>query len=128
MAAARWLREQVTLTAMIDLSDGLYGDVAHLAAASGGRFDLDTQAIPVDETSGATLEHAAAGGEDYELCFTAPAGQVQAVQSRFETEFTTPLTRVGEVSAGAGVYARAPDGTALPVERAGFQHFKDGRR
>ena len=69
-----------------------------------------------------------AGGDDYELCFTAPPSQVELVREEFEAEFSLALTRVGEVSGGAGVFARAPDGTTQAVERAGYQHFKDGAR
>ena len=127
IAAALWLREQVPLTAMIDLSDGLYGDAAHLAAASGCRIDLDARSIPIDTASGATFEHAVGGGEDYELCFTAPAGQVEQVRARFEAEFSMPLTHVGDVSAGEGVFERGANGALEPVERGGYQHFKEGR-
>ena len=48
--------------------------------------------------------------------------------AEFEAAFSMPLSRVGRVSVGAGVFARAADGTALPVERAGYQHFKGGGR
>jgi thiamine-monophosphate kinase len=55
-------------TAMIDVSDGLAADLAHLGDESGVGYELDE--VPVAE--GATLEQALAGGEDYELVFTAP--------------------------------------------------------
>lgn len=128
IAAARWLRERIRITSMIDLSDGLYGDAAHLAAASGCRIELAIESIPIDTASGATFSQAVSGGEDYELCFTAPPSQVERVRDEFEAQFSCPLTRVGDVSGGAGVFARAPDGSMRPVERAGYQHFKDGTR
>ena len=57
-------------TAMLDLSDGLAVDVRRIARASGVGIGLDPDAIPVAE--GAGLEQAVSGGDDYELCFTAP--------------------------------------------------------
>jgi thiamine-monophosphate kinase len=58
-------------TAMIDVSDGLMADLGHIADESGVGFALDE--VPV--APGATLEQALAGGEDYELVFTAPVAR-----------------------------------------------------
>jgi len=57
-------------TAMLDLSDGLAVDVRRIARASSVGIGLDPDAIPVAEGTG--LEQAVSGGDDYELCFTAP--------------------------------------------------------
>ena len=126
--AARWLHEHAAPTAMIDISDGLYGDVAHIATASGCRIVVDADAIPIDRAAGATFEQAVAGGEDYELCFTAAPGAVHQLRARFEAELGLALTRVGSAAAGAGVLERARDGSTRAVEHAGYQHFKDELR
>jgi thiamine-monophosphate kinase len=126
--AARVLLQQVRPTALIDISDGLYGDAAHLAAASDCSIVIDAGAVPVDVAAGATFQDAVSGGEDYELCFTAVAGTVEPLRARLEAELDMPLTRVGSVATGSGVMERAADGTTRAVERGGYQHFKDGAR
>lgn len=126
IALARWLAAHAPLTAMIDISDGLYGDIAHIAAASNCRIVVEAGAVPVDVAAGATFEHAVHGGEDYELCFTAGAGVVDAVRERCLAELNVPLTRIGSVAGGSGVLARQADGSTRPVEHGGFQHFTHG--
>jgi thiamine-monophosphate kinase len=125
---ALWLRERIELNAMIDLSDGLLGDVAHLASASECRIIVDTASVPIDEEAGATYAQAVSGGEDYELCFTTSAGQVKNMKAAFEQAFNVALTRVGSVQQGSGLAQRAPDGSVTDVEGRGYQHFQEERR
>jgi thiamine-monophosphate kinase len=127
---ALWLRERGVLHALIDLSDGLAGDAAHLAAASGVAVILDGDTLPVHPsvarvaaTADEALQLAAAGGEDYELAFAAPPGRVDTLAEAFRGEFGIRLTRVGRVEEGEGVVieSRRPSGGAVPL--TGFQHF-----
>jgi len=71
-------------TAMLDLSDGLSVDLRRIGRASGVGFRIDAAAVPVG--AGATLEQAVLGGDDYELCFTAPAPVDGAIPIGVATE------------------------------------------
>jgi thiamine-monophosphate kinase len=124
---ALWLRERVELHALIDLSDGLHGDVAHIAAASNCRVTIEAAALPIDESAGADMRSAVGGGEDFELCLTAEAGAIESIRAEFEREMKLPLTRVGNITAGSGVWQRESDGTVQLVESGGFQHFQGYR-
>jgi thiamine-monophosphate kinase len=127
IAEARWLADQARLTSLIDLSDGLAGDADHLAAASGVGIVIDADAVPVhDAVRDSTISRAdalrlaVAGGEDYELCFTADDADVARVADAFARRFGVGLSRVGRVEAGAG--ARI-DGTDALHGADGFDHF-----
>jgi thiamine-monophosphate kinase len=128
---ALWLHRNGVLTALLDLSDGLAGDVAHIAAASRVAVVLDRAAVPIHPA----VHHAAsspeeafrlavAGGEDYELCFTAAAGAVEPLVERFQQEFQLPLRRVGTVEEGEGVFLDGGAGSREPLAFGGFQHFQ----
>ena len=71
IAQGLWLARRGLASAAIDLSDGLSTDLAHLCEESAVAAEVDAAALPVH--SGATLEQALHGGEDYELLFTAPS-------------------------------------------------------
>lgn len=131
---ARWLAERGVPAAMLDLSDGLAGDAAHLAAASGVAIVLDAAAIPIHPALAAAGVHgdeafrlATAGGEDYELCFCAEAGAGEAVAAEFRAAFSVALTRVGRVEGDGGDEAAGGVfwGGVGKGRRAGggFQHF-----
>ncbi|HEX2165943.1 MAG TPA: thiamine-phosphate kinase [Longimicrobiales bacterium] len=128
-AEAIWLATRGALDALIDVSDGLAGDVEHLAAASGVRIIIDAASVPIHPTVHAhTPDHehalrlALTGGEDYELCFAAPPGAVERFRDAFIDTFNLPLTCVGTVHSGSGVLLRA-NGTVTELPYSGHDHF-----
>jgi thiamine-monophosphate kinase len=132
ISEARWLEDQGGLHALVDLSDGLQGDAAHIAAASGVEITLDLFRLPIHPALTGLLggsvatELALTGGEDYELCFAAPPGSVERHAGAFAGEFGVELTRVGTVGAGSGVYVRARPGKAgRRTETGAFDHFAE---
>jgi thiamine-monophosphate kinase len=129
IAEAIWLATRGAIDALIDVSDGLAGDVEHLAAASGVRVIIDAASVPIHPTVHAhTPDHdhalrvALTGGEDYELCFAAPPGVVEHIAGAFMDTFDVPLTCVGTVHSGSGVMLRA-NGSVVELPYTGYDHF-----
>jgi thiamine-monophosphate kinase len=118
LAAGQWLAAHGA-NAAIDLSDGLAGDVAHLAAASDVRCVLDLGAVPT--VAGVSMDDALASGEEYELLVAAPAIDVQAFAAANGGLSLTAIGRVEVAHIGGEVTAER-DGlpAALP---AAHDHF-----
>ncbi len=129
---AQYLRQHAMLHSLLDLSDGLSSDLRHICEASGVAAQLDAEAIPVDEDAcqvAQTLEadplmYALHGGEDFELCLTAPPGVIANIQTTFERQFNCALVRVGTIQAGTGVTLRQNDGASVPLPARGYDHFR----
>jgi thiamine-monophosphate kinase len=112
LALGRFLRSQVRATAAMDLSDGLSLDLHRLCLASGLGAQIGVPPI----FSGATLEQALHGGEDYELLFTVPART--AVPLEFEG---LPLTRIGTMRKGPAGRVELNDAPLAPL---GYDHLR----
>ena len=118
-------------SAAIDVSDGLLGDLRHILAASGVGADLELAALPRPSSIQQKLDSderelalgcLLAGGDDYELCFTAPH-DARARIAGIARELALPLTRIGTITRAAGLVVRAQDGRPLASLPHAFDHF-----
>jgi len=130
---ARWLADRYEVHAMIDLSDGLAGDLRHLLEPAGLGAELLAEAIPV---SRAARRRAAAGaaaptglvaaltdGEDFELLFTVPSGQAVPLLDGWRERFPgLGLACVGKVRDEPGLMRRDRAGVK-PITIHGYAHF-----
>jgi thiamine-monophosphate kinase len=142
-AAARMRLEQPTprvalglalrgiATSAIDVSDGLLGDLGHVLRRSGVGAEVDADCAPhllAALQQGLALETARvqdfvfAGGDDYELAFTAPARERAAVEAAARKAGTS-VTRIGRITAEAGLRLHDAQGRPFAHRWASFDHF-----
>lgn len=113
--------------AAIDISDGLMGDLGHILTRSGVGATLLADSLPVGTTLASQNREvrrrfALAGGDDYELCFTAPADRRDAVLAAADLS-GTPVTRVGRIEDAAGLRLIDAASAPLNLQLASFDHF-----
>jgi thiamine-monophosphate kinase len=112
----------------IDVSDGLLADLGHILERSAVGARLEFNALPTLPVVQSYLHEAVArdcvlaGGDDYELCFTAPAGQRSAVHAAAASA-NVAVTRIGQITAEPGLVVVAADGQPLPYDKTGYDHF-----
>lgn len=114
--------------AAIDLSDGLLADLNHIARQSTLSATIEWSTLPIHpalKQEGMLVQQACAlaGGDDYELCFTAATPQRDNI-TRLGEELGLPLTRIGTMTAGP-IQVRVLDraGDELKHSATGFDHF-----
>jgi thiamine-monophosphate kinase len=116
-------------SAAIDISDGLVADIGHVAKASGVRVAIEWESVPLSSVTAPNRRHpvvlqcALAGGDDYELAFTAPSS-ARKVLAALVAKVGVPLTRIGHVEAGDGVVVLDKSGKPLVLPESGFDHFR----
>jgi thiamine-monophosphate kinase len=133
LAEARWLAEHFSIHAMIDLSDGMAGDLRHILNASHVGAELLKSAVPVSraaksrakESSGAKPAFAAAltDGEDFELLFTVAAKSAVKLLDAWKQKFPKlKLSCIGKIVAGEDILIRDKSGSHK-LDAHGYVHF-----
>ncbi|KXS33503.1 MAG: Thiamine-monophosphate kinase [Candidatus Gallionella acididurans] len=113
----------------IDISDGLLADLGHILEASRMGAQIDLVKLPASRPVAGYLgqqtgiQCVLAGGDDYELCFTAhPARHAEV--SGIAAKLKLPLTNIGTIVARQGCIVFDAAGNPLKLERAGYEHFR----
>lgn len=133
LAEARWLTEHFAIHAMIDLSDGLAGDLRHILKASRVGAELLTTSIPIsraaklaskaESSAKPPLLAALTDGEDFELLFTIASKDAIPVLDAWKKQFPEiALTCIGKITKGEGITLRDKTG-ARRLSAHGYEHF-----
>jgi len=123
------LRKSGLVHAAMDVSDGLVADLGHICEQSGCSAEVAMERLPIGAAARAALaikpdaiEEVFAGGDDYELLFTAAASSAEAIQA-IARETGVALTMIGRIGQGRSVVLRDAAGRVRPTERTGYKHF-----
>jgi len=138
LAEARWLAEHFHIHAMLDLSDGLAGDLKHILKAGKMGAEILKPALPVSRSAKlrarehgpgykpATLA-ALTDGEDFELLFTVASQDAVKLLDAWKKEFPDlKLTCIGKIVAGDGILLRDKTG-AHKFSGSGYEHFSSSK-
>lgn len=112
----------------IDISDGLMADLGHILTASKKAASINMTDIPCSPVLKKHLQLPLvmrcllAGGDDYELCFTAPKITREEIEN-LSAELAIPLTRIGKILSGEGLIVKDAKGSAITLETKGYDHF-----
>jgi len=122
LSLGRWLGERHFASSMIDLSDGLSTDLAHICDESKVGAVIHPEKIPLASRGTKALQFALHGGEDYELLFTASSkAKVPPAIGGVQ------ITRIGEMVRDRGMWLLRQDGTRQALRARGWQHFGRNR-
>jgi thiamine-monophosphate kinase len=133
LAEAQWLAAHFPIHAMIDVSDGLAGDLRHILRQSHAGAELFGKSIPISRaaklraressTAKPALVAALTDGEDFELLFTLPAGQAVPLLDGWKDRFPeVKLSCIGKVAAQPGIRLRDERGVR-ELGAGGYEHF-----
>jgi len=133
LAEARWLAQHFAPHAMLDISDGLAGDLRHILKASRVGTELLATAIPISRGARLAAKAGSAAkpallaaltdGEDFELLFTVASRNAVPLLDGWRKQFPKlALTCIGKITAGEGITIRDKNG-ARPLTAHGYDHF-----
>jgi thiamine-monophosphate kinase len=133
LAQGQWLASKFSIHSMLDLSDGLAGDLPHILKASGVGAHMLSRSIPITRearlaarsstSAKPALAAALTDGEDFELLFTLPAREAVPLLDAWKIAFPgLRLTCIGVIRAGEGITLRNKTG-AQPLNASGYVHF-----
>lgn len=135
LAEARWLAQNFSIHAMLDVSDGLAGDLRHILKASRVGAELLAPAIPVSRAAKTGARAGAAAkppllaaltdGEDFELLFTVAGRDAVPLLDAWKPQFPElGLACIGKITASEGVTIRDKQGVR-PLNAQGYAHFQE---
>lgn len=112
-------------SAMMDVSDGLVGDLGHICEVSGVAGVIEAGQVPLSVAAAKLpdrLETILTGGDDYELLFTVPPERRDAVTAAADAA-GVPVTTIGRIEAGQGVRVLDGEGREMALAGIGWRHF-----